>query len=93
MTDMFTSITHQIDAVRQCGGTVLVAIEGRCASGKSTLAAQLSEHYNCPLIHMDEFFLRPEQRTPSRYAVWSSQEKLDKKIRFFKHFGFQIALD
>ena len=69
MTDMFTSITHQIDAVRQCGGTVLVAIEGRCASGKSTLAAQLSEHYNCPLIHMDEFFLRPEQRTPSRYAV------------------------
>ena len=50
MTDMFTSITHQIDAVRQCGSTVLVAIEGRCASGKSTLAAQLSEHYNCPLI-------------------------------------------
>ena len=30
---------------------------------------ELSEHYNCPLIHMDEFFLRPEQRTPSRYAV------------------------
>lgn len=69
MTDILTSITHQIDAVRQCGGTVLVAIDGRCASGKSTLAAQLGAHYACPVIHMDEFFLRPEQRTPERYAA------------------------
>lgn len=69
MTDILTPIIHQIDAVRQCGGTVLVAIEGRCASGKSTLAAQLGEHYVCPVIHMDDFFLRPEQRTPARYAT------------------------
>lgn len=69
MTDILTPITHQIDAVRQCGGTTLVAIEGRCASGKSTLAARLSEHYGCPVIHMDEFFLRPEQRTTERYAT------------------------
>lgn len=69
MIDILTPIIHQIDAVRQCGGTVLVAIEGRCASGKSTLAARLSEHYDCPVIHMDEFFLRPEQRTQERYAT------------------------
>ena len=69
MTDFFTHIIHQIDAVRQCGSTVLVAIEGRCASGKSTLADRLSIHYACPVIHMDEFFLRPEQRTPERYAT------------------------
>ena len=69
MTDILTPIVHQIDAVQQCGSTVLVAIEGRCASGKSTLAARLGKHYGCPIIHMDEFFLRPEQRTPERYAT------------------------
>lgn len=69
MTDILIPIIHQIDAVRQCGGRVLVAVEGRCASGKSTLAARLGAHYDCPVVHMDEFFLRPEQRTEARYAA------------------------
>ena len=47
---------------------ILVAIDGPCASGKTTLAEQLSEHFSCPVIHMDHFFLRPEQRTPERLA-------------------------
>jgi len=45
-----------------------VAIDGPCASGKSTLGAALREIYHCPLFHMDDFFLRPEQRTPQRLA-------------------------
>lgn len=45
-----------------------VAIDGPCASGKSTLAAALHDIYGCPLIHMDDFFLRPEQRTEARLA-------------------------
>jgi len=45
-----------------------VAIDGPCASGKSTLGKTLQEIYGCPLIHMDDFFLRPEQRTPERLA-------------------------
>ncbi len=45
-----------------------VAIDGPCASGKSTLGKSLQEIYDCPLIHMDDFFLRPEQRTPERLA-------------------------
>lgn len=45
-----------------------VAIDGPCASGKSTLGAALRDIYSCPLIHMDDFFLRPEQRTRERLA-------------------------
>lgn len=45
-----------------------VAIDGPCASGKSTLAGTLNKIYGCPVIHMDDFFLRPEQRTPERLA-------------------------
>ena len=45
-----------------------VAIDRPCASGKSTLGAALSEIYGCALIHMDDFFLRPEQRTSQRLS-------------------------
>jgi len=48
--------------------SVLIAIDGRCASGKTTLAARLEELCGCAVVHMDEFFLRPEQRTLERYA-------------------------
>ncbi len=44
----------------------LVAIDGRCASGKTTLARELQEILSCDVIHMDHFFLRPEQRTRER---------------------------
>lgn len=45
---------------------IIVAIDGRCGSGKSTLAAALREVYGYPVAHMDDFFLRPEQRTAER---------------------------
>lgn len=47
---------------------VIVAIEGGSASGKTTLGKMLEELYDCTVFHMDDFFLRPEQRTPERYA-------------------------
>jgi len=47
---------------------VIVAIDGKCTSGKTTLASQLAELYDCNVFHMDDFFLRPEQRTRSRFA-------------------------
>ena len=53
-------------AARQ--GRVLLAIEGGSASGKTTLSQLLSRIYGCTVFHMDEFFLRPEQRTPERLA-------------------------
>ena len=48
---------------------ILIALEGRCASGKTTLASYLKETLSCELIHMDDFFLRPEQRTKERLAT------------------------
>ena len=45
---------------------VIISIEGGSASGKSTLASILEEKYDCTVIHMDDFFLRPEQRSKDR---------------------------
>lgn len=45
---------------------IIVAIDGSCASGKSTLASKLAQSMDCNLIRVDDFFLRPEQRTKER---------------------------
>ncbi len=50
-------------------GFIILAIEGYCCSGKTTFAKQLSEQYDCNVFHMDDFFLRPFQRTEERLAV------------------------
>ena len=47
---------------------LLIAVDGRCGSGKSTLGAYLQQKMHGNLLHMDDFYLRPEQRTPKRRA-------------------------
>jgi uridine kinase len=47
---------------------VILAIDGRCASGKTTFAKKLLENFDCNVIHMDDFFLQSHQRTPERLA-------------------------
>ena len=47
---------------------VVIAIDGGAATGKTTLAERLAMRYGGEVIHMDDFFLRPEQRTSARFA-------------------------
>lgn len=49
-------------------GPVCLAIDGGSASGKTTLAAMLEQTYGCTVIHTDDFFLQPHQRTARRLA-------------------------
>lgn len=48
------------------GGVKAIAIDGRCASGKTTLAKELAEKLGAGVIHMDDFFLPGEMRTEER---------------------------
>ena len=42
---------------------VLVALDGRCGSGKTTLAAQLAERFPQSItVHTDDFYLPPSRR-------------------------------
>ena len=45
---------------------VLIALDGRAASGKTTLADAFEKRLDCNVFHLDDFFLRPEQRSPER---------------------------
>lgn len=50
-------------------GPVVVAVDGRCASGKTTFAARCAQVFpDCSVFHMDDFFLPFEKRTPERLA-------------------------
>ena len=63
----FLPLFTEIDKLEGKDRTI-IAIEGGSASGKSTLAKILEEVYSCNVFHMDDFFLRPEQRTQERLA-------------------------
>lgn len=63
---LFRNIAQSILTEIDQQNTLLLAIDGRCAAGKTSLAAHLAELCDCNVIHMDHFFLRPEQRTIER---------------------------
>ena len=44
---------------------ILIALDGRCGSGKTTLAAQLAERFpGSRTIHTDDYYLPPAKRVP-----------------------------
>lgn len=56
----------RLDRLLAAKPRVIAAIDGGSASGKTTAAALLEEVYGCAVFHMDDFFLRPEQRSAAR---------------------------
>ena len=63
---MVSAVLQAVQALPQSRQLLIVALDGRCASGKTTLAALLLQRTGCSVVHMDHFFLRPEQRTRER---------------------------
>lgn len=61
---LLTAIQAQSALRERC----IVSIDGRCGSGKTTLAARLEKDLCCSVFHMDDFFPRPEQRTEERLS-------------------------
>ena len=68
MTAPVQELIHQIETEITGNTPMVIAIDGRCGSGKTTLAALLQTHFSAVVIHADDFFLRPEQRIPTRFA-------------------------
>lgn len=56
----------EINRYRKENKDVVIAIDGKAASGKSTLAKFLCDMYQANIFHLDDFFLQPHQRVPER---------------------------
>ena len=63
---------------------LVVAIDGPCGGGKTTLAARINKAFpDSALIPVDEFFLQPNQRSPERLATPGGnmdRERLEQEV-------------
>ncbi len=59
-------LNDAIDKFKNKKNRLIIGIDGRAASGKSTLALELKDKYDCTVFHMDDFFLTDELRTVDR---------------------------
>lgn len=50
-------------------GAKVIALDGRCASGKSTLALDCEKEIEVNIVRMDDFFLPLSLRTPQRFSL------------------------
>ena len=64
ITELYSHIEEKLAESER----LVIAIDGGAASGKSTLANDLAKRFQGAVIHMDDCFLRPEQRTEERLA-------------------------
>lgn len=62
----YIDVFRSVDSLLKAKAAVNVAIDGNCGAGKSALASLVSGIYDCNVFHMDDFFLRPEQRIRRR---------------------------
>ena len=59
----------------------VVAIDGPCASGKTTFAQRLSQEINAQIICIDDFFLPPHLRSEERLSEAGGNVHYERFIR------------
>lgn len=67
--EKYKMIISRIDSLLKQKKDIIIAIDGKCGAGKTTLGQYLKEYYNASLFHMDDFFLQKYQRTEKRYQM------------------------
>lgn len=73
----------------------VVAIDGMCGSGKTTLGNLLKANYpNSNLFHMDDYFLQPHQRTEERHTEIGGNVDYERfQSEILSHLGERTGLD
>jgi len=59
---LYFPVLREAERLLQENRPTVLAIDGRCGSGKSSLGRLLEGLYSCTLVHMDDFYMPPEQR-------------------------------
>ncbi len=62
-------LEYVVQIIQKKEKPIVIAIDGRCASGKTTFGTELAKKLDSNIIYMDNFFLQKYQRTPKRYAT------------------------
>ncbi len=68
MNALSHALHHLIDEALLKKTPLIIGLDGRCGSGKTTLATELARVYDANCFHMDDFYLPFEMRTRERMA-------------------------
>lgn len=68
MQDIFKPLLAECSKLLLVKPSFVVAIDGRAASGKSTLAAMLASELGASVVHADDFFLPFDMRSEARLS-------------------------
>ena len=63
---LLKQVYNTINKLKDKNDIIMIAIDGKCASGKTSMADEISRKIECTVFHMDNYFLRAEQRTEQR---------------------------
>lgn len=74
------ALMHAVESLRlkHPGRTLLIGLDGRCASGKTTLAQQFAQAEPVQVIHMDDFCIPHAKKTPERLALPGGNADLER---------------
>ena len=67
LENIMTQIKETLDMRYNLKRPYIIAIEGQCGAGKTTLADLLGSNLDAAIIRMDDFFLPAKLRTSERY--------------------------
>lgn len=59
-------LLERITSLMNTRDHVVIAIDGQAAAGKTTVAKRIEKTFPASVIHMDDYFLPDEKRTPKR---------------------------
>ena len=82
--DYFT-VFAEIYRLMQGKSTVVIAIDGRCGSGKTYLAELIGRLFPCNICHMDDFYMPMEQRRKNWMEIPGGNMSLKRFLREVLH--------
>ena len=75
------AIAARVLALLETRSRVVVAVDGNCCAGKTTLAERLRVRLGATVFHMDDFFLQPQMRTPERLQTPGGNVDAERFLR------------
>ena len=65
MNNVLDNILGRMEEAQKNNRKLLLVIDGKCGSGKTTLSERLGERYGCNVFHIDDFYLPIVMQTPA----------------------------
>lgn len=62
LNDAASAVLRAAESIIKKHGRAAIAIDGRSAAGKTSLAAAIAKKTDCTVLHTDDFFIPPERR-------------------------------